>query len=41
MINPQMKRAAALYRVSTKKQMTENEDIPLQKKECREFIILH
>lgn len=32
------KRVAALYRVSTKKQVSEQEDIPMQKQACAEFI---
>ncbi len=35
------KRVWALYRVSTKNQVDENNDIPMQRNACREFIMQH
>jgi len=33
-----MKRVLCLYRVSTLKQVDKKDDIPMQRRECREFI---
>ena len=39
--NPKMLRVICLYRVSTKKQVGKDDDLPVQKRQCREFIALH